>query len=94
MAGWTWDPAKDASNLVDHGLSLADGIAVLDGDPLAASRPDEHPDGDRVRTVGSAEGVTVLFIVHTDPGEDFPGRIISVRKATKHERRAYEEGTF
>ena len=91
---WTWDPAKDASNLVDHGLSLADGIPVLDGDPLAASRADEYRDGSRYQTVGSAGGVAVLFIVHTEPGEDAPGRIISVRRATRHERKAYEEGSF
>jgi hypothetical protein len=39
-----------------------------------------------------------LFIVHTDPVEQDDGRevgrIISVRKATPHERRAYEESTF
>jgi uncharacterized DUF497 family protein len=37
------------------------------------------------------DGVTV-FVVHTwpDDGDDSPGRVISVRQATKHERRAYE----
>lgn len=94
MGRWTWDPAKDVSNLVDHGLSLADGIPVLDGDPLATSRADEHRDGTRYQTVGSAGGVAVLFIVHTEPGDDAPGRIISVRRATRHERKAYEEGSF
>ncbi len=42
-------------------------------------------------------GSTVLMIVHTWPevdpaaGEEL-GRIISARKATSHERKAYEEG--
>ena len=53
-----------------------------------------HRDGNRSQTVGSAGGVAVLFIVHTEPGEDAPGRIISVRRATRHERKAYEEGSF
>jgi hypothetical protein len=41
----------------------------------------------------------VVFVVHTwpepdpDTGEEV-GRIISARKATAHERRAYEEGVF
>jgi uncharacterized protein len=96
---WTWDPNKDALNRQNHqGLSLTAGALVLDGDPLALSRPDPHPDGDRWQTVGSAGGVVVLFVVHTEPVEQEDGhevgRIISVRKAKPHERRAYEEGTF
>ena len=65
-------------------------------DPLALSKPDPHPDGDRLRTVGVIGAVTVL-VVHTMPefdpveGADV-GRIISARKATPRERRAYEEG--
>lgn len=69
MLNWTWDPAKDAKNRRYHqGLSLADGVPVLDGDPLAMSRPDPHPDGDRWQTVGSAGGLAVLFVVHTAAG--------------------------
>jgi uncharacterized protein len=60
-------------------------------DPLALSRPDPHPDGDRWNTVAMVDGMT-LFVVHTwpDDDDDTPGRIISVRQATKHEQRAYE----
>jgi uncharacterized DUF497 family protein len=96
---WAWDPDKDSRNRRSHqGLSLADGVLVLEGDPLALSRPDPHSDGDRWQTVGSAGGLVVLFVVHTEPvvqldGSDL-GRIISVRKATPYERKAYEEGTF
>jgi uncharacterized protein len=44
-------------------------------------------------------GTVVLFVVHTWPetdpetGEEI-GLIISARKTTSHERRAYEEGQF
>jgi uncharacterized DUF497 family protein len=92
---WTWTPDKDALNRQNHkGLSLEAGVSVLEGDPLAVSRPDPHPDGDRWQTVGSAAGVVTLFIVHTASPPEGTGRIISVRKATAHERRAYEEGEF
>ena len=91
---WTWDPAKDRKNRQRHKLSLAAGIPVLDGDPHALSVPDPHPDGDRWRTVGSASGVVILFVVHTLPAPEGTGRIVSVRKATPHERKAYEEGEF
>jgi uncharacterized DUF497 family protein len=40
----------------------------------------------------------LLLVVHTWPEEskegEQVGRIISARKATAHERRAYEEGNF
>jgi len=87
---WAWDPGKDEKNRRRHKLPLSVGELAL-ADPLAVSRPDPHPDGDRWNTVGMVDGVTV-FVVHTwpDDGDDSPGRVISVRQATKHERRAYE----
>ena len=52
--------------------------------------------GDRWQTLGSAGGLVVLFVVHTEPVEQPDGtqvgRVISVRKATLHERKTYEEG--
>jgi uncharacterized protein len=77
---------------------LAVGVPVLEGDRLAVSRPDPHLDGNRWQTIGNAAGLVILFVVHTEPvrlpdGHEV-GRIISVRKATPHERRAYEEGEF
>lgn len=64
MPEWVWDPSKDALNRKNHqGLPLAAGVPVLEGDPLALSRPDPHPDGDRWQTVGSAGGIVVLFVV-------------------------------
>lgn len=95
MVVWAWNAEKDRRNLAKHGLSLAVGVSVLNGDPLALSIPDPHPDGDRWRTIGSAGGVTILVVVHTEPlqRENYElGVIISVRKATATERRAYEEG--
>ncbi|HEX3990059.1 MAG TPA: BrnT family toxin [Acetobacteraceae bacterium] len=56
------------------------------------SRHDPHPDGDRWDTICEAHGV-LLFIAHTWPdGDSAPGRIISARKATRKERKAYEDG--
>jgi uncharacterized DUF497 family protein len=92
---WTWDADKDVANRAKHRLSLATASQVFN-DPLHLSMPDPHPDGDRWQTVGLIGGVVVL-VVHTwpdeIPGQDEPvGRIITARKATTHERRAYEEG--
>jgi len=93
---WTWTDEKNRINRRDHGLSFETARLVFD-DPLAVSRADPHPDGDRWRTVGVV-GQVARFVVHTWP-EPGPvgteiGRIISARKATPHERRAYEEGAF
>ena len=88
---WTWDPDKDEINRRKHRLPLSIGEVAL-ADPLALSRPDPHPDGDRWDTLCEAGGVH-LFIVHTWPdADDTPGRIISARKATRRERKAYEDG--
>jgi uncharacterized protein len=91
---WTWDPSKNLKNKRDHGFDLETAAHVFD-DPLALTKPDPHPDGDRLRTVGVI-GAATVFVVHTMPEFDLAagcdvGRIISARKATPRERRAYEE---
>ena len=98
MVEWEWDAEKDRLNRLNHqGLSLAAGVPVL-ADPLTASRPDPWPREARWQTIGSAGGIAVLFVVHTEPVQQpegrLLGRIIGVRKATPHERKAYDEGTF
>jgi uncharacterized DUF497 family protein len=95
--GWIWDPQKAEANRAKHGLSFETAILVFD-DPLHASRPDAHLDDDRWHTIGLV-GPVVLLVVHTLPqaqseGEEPVGRIISARKATASERRAYEDGSF
>ncbi len=91
MLRWIWDPDKDAINRRKHGPPLSVGEVAL-ADPLALSRQDPHPDGDRWGTLCQAGGV-LLYIAHTWPdADDRPGRIISVRKATRAERKAYEDG--
>ena len=90
---WTWSAAKDRENRRKHGLSFETARLVFD-DSQALSRVDPYPHEERWQTVGVIGHVTV-FVVHTWPeGSDETGRIISARKATAHERRAYEEGDF
>ena len=90
---WIWTDEKNLGNKLNHGVSFETATLVFKA-PLAATRFDPHPDGDRWQTVGLI-GALALFVVHAWPephaetGEEV-GRIISARKATKHERRAYE----
>jgi len=94
---WIWQPEKDRENRRKHKLSFDLAQRVFD-DPLAASRPDPSPDEERWQTIGMIVTVTVI-VIHTSPkvdpstGEEI-GRIISARKATNDERKAYEEGEF
>lgn len=94
---WVWNVEKNAVNKGKHRLSFETAMLVFN-DPLAASRRDLYPYEERWQTIGIIGGV-VIFVVHTAPkldtisGEEI-GRTISARKATVHERRAYEEGEF
>ena len=63
---------------------------------MSATQEDPYPQEERWRTIGMV-GTQVVMVVHTWPELDTEtgeliGRIISARKATKHEREAYEEG--
>jgi hypothetical protein len=65
-------------------------------DRLAVSWMDPYPEEQRWRTIGLIGPVFVL-VVHTAPEWDAEvgdelGRIISARKATPRERKAYETG--
>lgn len=87
---WTWGRAKAERNRAKHRVSFEAAQLVFE-DPLILSQPDPHPDGDRWQSLGLVANV-LLFVVHTWPDDGSEGRIISARRATSHERRAYEEG--
>jgi uncharacterized DUF497 family protein len=60
-----------------------------------------HP-GPRQRLPGGRDGLVgsvLLLVIHSWPEAEseegeFGGRIVSARKATAHERKAYEEGNL
>ena len=90
---WTWDPEMARANFEKHKVSFELAERAL-ADPLCLTVPDPYPNEDRWRTLGSAtaDGIVILYVVHTWPeDESHPGRIISARKAENHERRDYEE---
>lgn len=94
---WTWDENKNRRNQQKHGLSFETAQLVFD-DPLMAHLPDPHGDEERWHTIGMI-GTGIVVVAHTWPKPEPEtgvevGRIISARKATAHERRAYEEGNF
>ena len=92
---WTWDPDKSNANLRKHRLNFDAAVLVFD-DPAANTVPDPYPLEERWRTTGWIGNriVTVIDTTSEDAGGvgDQSGRIISARKATQAERKAYEEG--
>jgi uncharacterized DUF497 family protein len=86
---FTWDPAKAAQNLIDHGVSFDEATTVF-GDPLAGTIPDpDHSIGEqRLLTMGQSSAGKLLVVSHIKEGDTI--RIISVRRATSHERKDYE----
>ena len=86
---WMWDPEKDRENILKHGISFTTAQLVFQ-DFYRVTEEDPHPEEQRWRTTGLV-GPSVIIVVHTWPQAE-PGRIISARSATRHERRTYEEG--
>jgi uncharacterized DUF497 family protein len=87
-----WDPSKSTSNIKKHGISFELAITVFD-DPQALIAPDEkHSTPAEVREwiIGlSDNGVLVVIFTKRLSGRMY--RIISARKASKRERKLYEE---
>ena len=81
-----WDAAKAAHNLAKHGIDFPQATRIFD-DPNIRRGIDPRPRGEvRYRAIGSVNGM-VLFVCYTMRGEIC--RIISARRASRRERRAY-----
>ncbi|HEV3037040.1 MAG TPA: BrnT family toxin [Candidatus Angelobacter sp.] len=95
MMRFIWDAEKNLQNLAKHGVSFELATVVFE-DPLAVSVPDPFEDEERWQTIGVIKGVLILLVIHTagQRGDDEEVRIISARKATRHERRKYEETQY
>ena len=81
-----WDPAKAASNLRDHKVAFEEATTVFGG-PLAMliADPDHSEEEERYLVLGMSlrRRLLVVSFVERPPKT----RLISVREATRHERR-------
>jgi len=85
---YQWDPEKAASNLAKHHVDFADAVGVFE-DELALTLKEEVVEGEqRFVTMGTDFLGRVLVVVYTYRGLGV--RLISARRATRRERRAYE----
>jgi uncharacterized DUF497 family protein len=91
---FVFDPRKEQRNIAKHGLDFSLAEAVF-ADPLASEVYDRFENGEhRYHLCGLAGSTSRLItVVYTfpDPNDEDTIRVISVRKATKPERRRYEE---
>ena len=88
---YEWDPKKAAANLKKHKVSFDEATTVFtDQSALTFGDPDHSWDEHRFITIGTSSKQRILFLSHTDRGEDHV-RIIHTRPATKTEAHAYQE---
>lgn len=89
-----WNEEKSRRNRAKHKVSFETASLVFE-DPYALSIQERVVEGEqRWQTLGLVGGPVVLAVAHTvreENGEEVV-RIISARKATRRERRVYEEG--
>jgi len=85
-----WDIKKAESNLKKHGVSFDESSTVF-GDPLALLMPDpDHSIGEmRYVLLGMSNKQRLLVIAFAERPPKT--RLISARRATRQERRRYEE---
>ncbi len=81
-----WDDTKRRSNIKKHGIDFVDASMVFDSYTLTIEDDRYDYGEERFITFGILEG-RVVVVVHTE-NEEFI-RIISIRKATKYEEKAY-----
>ena len=88
---YEWDEAKAATNFAKHGISFTAAARALE-DPHKIEILDDRFDynEDRIQSLCMERG-RVLFVVTVTPDENVC-RIISARKATRHEQERYFQG--
>ncbi|NUM54201.1 MAG: BrnT family toxin [Candidatus Hydrogenedentes bacterium] len=89
---FAWNPSKATSNLAKHGVDFSEAAGVF-RDRLSITVPDPmHSDREqRFITIGVSTRRRLLVVVHTDDRDRI--RIISARRATRLERKRYEESS-
>jgi len=84
-----WDGRKAEANLRKHGVMFADAMAVFE-DVMALVAEDRRSAEWRQVVTGRDALRRILVVVYTWRGNNV--RLISARKATTRERRAYQGG--
>lgn len=90
MLSFEWDPIKAKRNIRVHGITFDEAsTAIGDTMSLTIFDPLHSTNEDRLILIGNSYQNRLLVVVHTERGDKI--RLISARKATRHERETYEE---
>ncbi len=89
MLSFEWDHKKAEINIEKHGVSFKEASTAF-GDSLSLTIADPLHSIDEARSIliGMSYNNRLLVVVHTETNDTI--RIISARKATKKERKYYE----
>ena len=83
------DEAKNKENIRKHGIDFADALEVFQG-PLLVDAREEYGE-DRWIGIGSLQKRKLVVVIVFTEREPEAIRVISLRKAKKHEKERYEE---
>ena len=87
-----WDEEKDLSNQKKHGVSFEEAKTVFN-DPRSITIADEQhsEEEDRYIDIGTSSRGRLIIVSYTEREPNI--RIISCRKATKSERKSYDQAS-
>ena len=85
-----WDPVKAELNLKEHRVSFDEATTIFrDTLSITISDPDHSGYEDRFIDIGMSHRMRLLVVSYTERKDKI--RIISARRATRAERKTYEE---
>ncbi|MDJ0509403.1 MAG: BrnT family toxin [Crocosphaera sp.] len=89
-----WDEQKNQTNIIKHGISFQEALEIFN-DPNLLTYTDDRFNYEETRELSIGQlllpkqPVIVVLVVHTDRNE--VTRIISARRASRKERKLYEQ---
>ena len=87
---FSWDERKNRENQRKHGISFEEASsAFADENARLKHDPDHSQDEDRFILLGFSAKLRILVVAHVYRQEEKQIRIVSARKATRHERMQY-----
>ena len=86
---YVWEDEKNRSNIKKHGVAFEDAVKIFGG-AVVEQQDDRFEYGEiRIYAIGLLQGLELVVVYADDNNGD--RRIISARKAEKHERKLYWE---
>ncbi|MGI0120146.1 BrnT family toxin [Zooshikella sp. RANM57] len=88
---FTWDERKNLINQSKHGVSFDEAKTVFFDDyARLIADPDHSEDEERFILLGMSNHFKTLVVCHCYRADDHEIRLISARRANKHEQKQYD----